>query len=186
MHANESKHHTPRTHQAPHSITNAHQRNRQQAVTIHTRSSQFNMQRRCSNQQYMHTRGTDNHATVVAHNTACRALITNTSPARLVTAPATATASSTSQASATAVHRTPLSPYRMRNTKAKHATPHTAHIKINICFTLLHHSSAITLLVLLLPQVHSTNHKRYIGKNISSLSTHYSVVPYLNFTEITL
>ena len=86
----------------------------------------------------------------------------------------------TSQGPVTSVHRTPLSTYRMRNTKPKHATPHTAHIKINICFTLLHHSSAITLLVLLLPRVYSTNYNRYIGKNISSSTPHMHTAPQTN------
>ena len=64
--------------------------------------------------------------------------------------------------------RTPYTALHLQNTQHHTTTCYTAHIKTNICFTLLHHSSAITLLVLLMPQVHSTNYSRYIGKNKSS------------------
>ena len=73
--------------------------------------------------------------------------------------------------------RAPYTAFHVQNAQHQTTTCYTAHIKINICFTLLHHSSAITLLVLLLPQVHSTNYNRYIGKNISSSTPHMHIAP---------
>ena len=73
--------------------------------------------------------------------------------------------------------RAPYTAFHVQNAQHQTTTCYTAHIKINICFTLLHHSSAITLLVLLLLQVHSTNYNRYIGKNISSSTPHMHTAP---------
>ena len=73
--------------------------------------------------------------------------------------------------------RAPYTALHVQNAKHQTSTCYTAHIKINICFTQLHHSSAITLLVLLLPQERSTNYKRYIGNNISSSTPHLHTAP---------